>query len=232
MTPFVFFDLGQTLIDEWNYVKYFDNLLFETLNGFGARIDLNNYMTLRNSIIQNRKIGFSGFLSIVSSMAQLILPKGYDNVVYNLLESNLLSNKKKLIKLMIESTKVIPLLSKNYSLGIISNNSSGSVNLLVKKNLTKYFKIVCLSQNLNFKKPDLRIFQKALDESGCNIDKCVMIGDRLDLDIFPANEIGMRTIRTMNSLYKIQKPLNKSEYPLYAISSLYELPSILSKIFG
>lgn len=231
MGPFVFFDLGQTLIDEWKYVKYFDNLLFNTLNGFGARIDLDNYITLRNNIIQNRKIGFSGFLSIVSSMAQLILPKGYDVIIYNLLEANLLANKKKLVKLMTESDKIIPILSQNYSLGIISNNSSGSVNLLVKKNLKKYFNIICLSQDLNFKKPDVRIFKKALDESGCRTDKCIMIGDRLDLDIFPANELGMKTIRTLNSLYKIQKPLNSSEKPLYTIKSLYELPDLLSKIF-
>ena len=73
--PFIFFDLGQTLIDEWDYINYFDNLLFETLNGYGAKIDYRNYFTLRNNVIFTRRIGSSGFLNIVSSMVQTITSK-------------------------------------------------------------------------------------------------------------------------------------------------------------
>jgi putative hydrolase of the HAD superfamily len=58
-----------------------------------------------------------------------------------------------------------------------------------------------------------------------------MIGDRLDIDIFPANELGIKTIRTLNSIYSVQKPICKKEEPLYAIKSLTELPNILSSIF-
>jgi hypothetical protein len=38
-TPsFIFFDLGQTLIDEWDYIAYFDQKFLELLNGFGAKL--------------------------------------------------------------------------------------------------------------------------------------------------------------------------------------------------
>jgi hypothetical protein len=40
----------------------------------------------------------------------------------------------------------------------------------------------------------------------------------------------MKTIRTMNSLYKIQRPRNEKEMPLFTINSLTELPEILSFI--
>src|SRR3954451_8223393 len=83
MKPFIFFDLGQTLIDEWDYINYFDKLLFETLNGYGAKIDYRNYFTLRNNILFNRKIGSSGFLDIVLLMAQVTLPKGYGPIIFN-----------------------------------------------------------------------------------------------------------------------------------------------------
>ena len=56
MKPFIFFDLGQTLIDEWDYINYFDKLVLETLNGYGAKIDYKNYITLRNNILFNRKL--------------------------------------------------------------------------------------------------------------------------------------------------------------------------------
>jgi HAD superfamily hydrolase (TIGR01549 family) len=231
MKSFIFFDLGQTLIDEWNYINYFDKLLFETLNGYGAKIDYKNYFTLRNNILLTRRIGSSGFLNIVLLMAQLILPKGYDLILFDKLKDDLLENKKKLIKLYKEVHSIIPLLSKTYSLGIISNNSSGSADLLVKNNLSQYFETICLSQNIGVKKPDPTIFYRALEDSCISKEHCVMIGDRLDIDIYPANEIGIKTIRTLDSVYRVQRPTSKKEEPLFVISSLRELPHVLSSIF-
>ena len=230
MKPFIFFDLGQTLIDEWSYVTYFDKLLFQTLNDYGARIDQRNYYTLRNDLVRNRKFGSSGFLEIISLMVRLILPQGYDSVIFNVLKTDLLENKRKLVRLFSQANYLIPLLSKKYSLGIISNNSSGSANLLHKHDLDKHFKIVCLAEDIGFKKPHYKIFQKALLDSNSNVDSCIMVGDRLDIDILPANELGMKTIRTMDSLYKIQEPVDKKETPLFTINSLSELPEVLSRI--
>jgi len=229
--PFIFFDLGQTLIDEWDYITYFDKLLYETLNGYGAKIDYRSYITLRNNIIFNRCFGTSGLLDIVRLISQLILPKGYDKIVFDKIMNNLLVNKKKLIKLYDEVPRIIPILSDDYSLGIISNNSSGSADLLTKNNLNKYFEIIYLSQNFGIKKPDPLIFSKALEFSCISKEYCVMVGDRLDIDIYPANQLGLKTIRTLNSIYRVQEPINKNEQPLFAISSLSELPSILSSIF-
>lgn len=230
--PFIFFDLGQTLIDEWSYVSYFDNILFTTLNDFGARIDQRNYFALRNNLVQERKFGSSGFMEMVSLMARLTLPIGYDTTINERLKDDLLRNKRDLIKLFGEVQEIIPLLSKNFSLGIISNNSSGSANLLIQHDLEKYFEIICLSEKIGFRKPDHKIFQKALVESKSNIHDCIMVGDRLDIDIMPANELGMITIRTLDSLYKIQTPINKNENPKFTIKSLNELPQLLSSIIN
>ena len=163
-------------------------------------------------------------------MVRLILPQGYDSVIFNVLKTDLLENKRKLVRLFSQVNYLIPLLSKKYSLGIISNNSSGSANLLHKHDLDKHFKIVCLAEDIGFKKPHYKIFQKALLDSNSNVDNCIMVGDRLDIDILPANELGMKTIRTMDSLYKIQEPVNKKETPLFTINSLSELPEVLSRI--
>lgn len=230
MRPFIFFDLGQTLIDEWSFVGYFDELLFKTLNDYGARIDQRNYFTLRNNLVQDRKFGSSGFLEMVSLMSKLTLPRGYESTINAILKEDLLRNKRELIKLFGEVPKIIPFLSKKYSLGIISNNSSGSANLLKRYDLDKYFEVVCLSESIGFRKPDHKIFQEALAAADTTIDNCIMVGDRLDIDIKPANELGMKTIRTMNSLYKIQRPSADKENPLFTINSLTELPEILSFI--
>jgi putative hydrolase of the HAD superfamily len=230
MKNFIFFDLGQTIVNEWDYIKCFDHLLFNTLNGYGAKIDQRNYFTLKNNILLNRKIGTEGMSSIISLIARLILPKGYDQLVFNSINMELISYKTKLIKLFDEVYKIIPMLSENYGLGILSNNSSGSINLLSKANLLSFFNITCLSKDVGFRKPDHRIFDKAIEFASVKYDKCIMVGDRLDVDILPANELGMKTIRTLDSVYKIQKPINKKEEPLFVINTLNELPSVLSRL--
>ena len=89
---------------------------------------------------------------------------------------------------------------------------------------------MCLAEDIGFKKPNHEIFHKALLGSNSSIDNCIMVGDRLDIDILPANELGMKTIRTLDSLYKIQEPMNKKETPLFTIHTLSELPEVLSRI--
>ena len=112
-------------------LSYFDNILFTTLNEFGARVNQRNYFALRNNLVQERKFGSSGFMEMVSLMARLTLPIGYDTTINERLKDDLLRNKRDLIKLFREVQEIIPVISKNFSLGIISNNSSGSANLLI-----------------------------------------------------------------------------------------------------
>ncbi|HEY1248590.1 MAG TPA: HAD hydrolase-like protein, partial [Nitrososphaera sp.] len=79
-------------------------------------------------------------------------------------------------------------------------------------------------------KPDSRIFDLALNQAGRSASECVMIGDRLDTDICPANMLGMTTIRTTKSLFSLQTPLKECEHPKYSVSSLSEIPKIIQSI--
>ena len=78
---FLFFDLGQTLIDESKFINFLDQKLLELINGFGGRIDFRNYITLRNNIIKNRIIGNGGIEELITNISRLILPKGYDKII-------------------------------------------------------------------------------------------------------------------------------------------------------
>jgi putative hydrolase of the HAD superfamily len=59
---------------------------------------------------------------------------------------------------------------------------------------------------------------------------CIMVGDRLDTDIRPANALGMKTIRTTNSLFKLQEPTCRLERPTYTVDTLSEIPYVLKRI--
>ena len=68
----IFFDLGQTLINEWNFIDFFDMKFIEILNGFGARIDKRNYKAIRDSVIRNRSIGSGEIKELVIEVCRLI----------------------------------------------------------------------------------------------------------------------------------------------------------------
>lgn len=85
-------------------------------------------------------------------------------------------------------------LSGTYKLGIAANQVSACRTALENRGLIKYFSIVLLSAEIGLLKPDDRFFKTLIQKSKCQPDEMVMIGDRIDNDILPANKIGMKTI--------------------------------------
>lgn len=75
-------------------------------------------------------------------------------------------------------------------------------------------------------KPDIRIFEYALDKANCTPQEACMIGDRLDNDILPAKALGIKTVWIKQGFGVLQKPLSKSEEPDHFINNLSELLEI------
>ena len=97
-------------------------------------------------------------------------------------------------KLYPDTKMILEILSKKYKLGVIANQSLGTKERLDNWNIGKYFDVVVASAEAGCEKPELKIFNLALEQAGCKPNEAIMIGDRLDNDIVPANEIGMYTI--------------------------------------
>ncbi|OLC24136.1 MAG: hypothetical protein AUH71_03180 [Thaumarchaeota archaeon 13_1_40CM_4_48_7] len=96
--PFIFFDLGQTLVDEWDFIAHLDKKFLELLNGFGARIDERNYHAIRNSIIRDRKIGHGGVRELVIEVCKMLSPSGYDKVIVSKLEPDIKQSRRELFR--------------------------------------------------------------------------------------------------------------------------------------
>ena len=129
-------------------------------------------------------------------------------------------------KLYEEAPAVIQALSPKYELGIIANQLDGLKERLEAFDLLKYFKYIISSWDLKVMKPDIRIFEYALDKTNCSPQETCMIGDRLDNDILPAKSLGMKTVWIKQGFGALQKPLSKSEEPDYTINNLTELLKI------
>ena len=227
---FIFFDLGQTLIDEWDYIAYFDRKFLEMLNGFGARIDERNYHAIRDSIIRDRKIGQGGVKELVIEVCRLLSPPGYEKVIANRLEPHIKQGRRDLFRFFDDAEPMLKALSKYCEMGIIANQSEDVAELIQNAGFDRFFKVQTISSSVKLKKPDSKIFELALKQAGQNAKDCIMVGDRLDTDICPANMLGMTTIRTTNSLFALQVPSKICEHPAYTVAHLSEIPKILESI--
>ena len=226
---FVFFDLGQTLVDEWDFIAHFDTKLLEILNGFGARIDQRNYRAVRDSIIRDRKIGHGSVKELVVEVCKLLSPPGYDRAILSRLEPQIKQGRKEFFRFFDDAEPTLEALSK-YEMGIIANQSKDINDLIETSNLGRFFKVQAISSSVGLKKPDHKIFELALKQAGRPAGECVMVGDRLDTDICPANTLGMTTIRTTDSLFALQVPEKKCEQPTYTVAHLSKIPPIIERI--
>ena len=229
---FIFFDLGQTLVDEWDFIAHFDQKFLELLNGFGARIDQRNYRAVRDSIIRDRKIGHGSVRELVKEVCRMLLSPGYGKVIAARLEPQIKQGRRDLFHLFDDAEHTLRTLSKQYEMGLIANQSEDIQELLVKSGLGKFFKVQTLSTFVKLKKPDPKIFELALKQSGYPAKDCVMVGDRLDTDICPAKMLGMTTIRVTDSLFALQVPAQECELATYTVAHLSEIPKIIESIIS
>lgn len=126
-----------------------------------------------------------------------------------------------------EAEKVLEYLSGKYKLGIIANQSDGLSERLEMFGIQKYFSLIISSWDYQVMKPDVKIFEIALDKAECKPCEAVMIGDRLDNDIFPAKSIRMKTIWMRQGFGGMQNISDEKYCPDEQVNSLLELMKIL-----
>ena len=110
---------------------------------------------------------------------------------------------------------------------MIANQNYGTENRLNNWNLHHFFDVIAASAELRMAKPDSAFFEWALNQADCCPQNAVMVGDRMDNDMAPANRLGMHTVRLLRGLGAYHKPQTDDEKPEYTISSLAELLDLL-----
>ena len=107
-------------------------------------------------------------------------------------------------------------------MGLITNGSAEFQRAKVRRfELEQYFDFVLIEGEFGVGKPDPRVFKHGLDQFGAPPEQAWMIGDNLEFDIRPAQELGMDTVwvnYARNSL-----PDNSPVQPTRMIYALTEL---------
>ncbi|MGB9692389.1 MAG: HAD family hydrolase [Candidatus Sumerlaeaceae bacterium] len=90
--------------------------------------------------------------------------------------------------------EVVKDLAAHYRMGLIANQPSKIREVLSKYGLWDFFQVHAISEELGIEKPDLRIFQWAIEKAGVEPSHALMVGDRVDNDIAPARRLGMKAL--------------------------------------
>ncbi len=121
--------------------------------------------------------------------------------------------------------------------GVITDGLSiKQAEKLLRLNVYRYFDPheIYISEQVGISKPNPKLFQTALRESGTPASEAMLIGDRPGRDIKPANEAGMITVlldRGPSRRDREEKRTNEVE-PDYRIETYRELAELLASDFG
>ncbi|UUZ86017.1 HAD family hydrolase [Paenibacillus sp. P26] len=180
----IFFDLGETLIDETPPI---DESIRQFVTGAAAYGYSFTPETVREAIQQAYR-EFAEF-PMRTVMERLIPSAEMREAVRRRMKY-----RKDLDTPFPESEALLEALSRRYRIGIIANQGPGTAARLEAYGWTPYISVCCASAEAGFSKPDPRLFRMALEEASCPPGEAVMIGDRIDNDILPAKQLGMKAV--------------------------------------
>lgn len=200
---YLFFDIGSTLVDESECVKKRCEVIIESNN-----IDRQEFYDRVEECAKTDSYAVRAAAFYYGAE----IPRWYGE----------------LEKLYPDTKMILEILSQKYKLGVIANQVAGTKDRLDNWGIGKYFDVVVASAEAECAKPDLKIFNLALEQAGCKPNEAVMIGDRLDNDIVPAKQLGMKTIWVRQGFAKYQSISNETEKPDFIIDSISDILDILT----
>jgi 2-haloalkanoic acid dehalogenase type II len=227
---FIFFDLGETLLDlsklsscvknsilrllpELN--KDFDEFVFEwghKTNNLFFDIREKKFLHIRDII----------FLSLKEILKKRTI-KINDKLLFELID-NILINFINTTSLYPDSIHVLKKLKQsNFRIGLITDCDLNVANGILKKhNLSNFFDIVIVSSEIKIYKPNPLIFKEALKRTKCNSNEMIYVGDS-EIDIKGAKEIGINTVIINRNEIKNKKFGINPDFRIKELSELFEI---------
>jgi HAD superfamily hydrolase (TIGR01549 family) len=172
----VFFDVGETLVNEERQWGLWANWLGVTRFTFFAAMGA--------VIAQNEHH---------SQVFEIIKP-GFDRKAANLERQKLgIPDELQLSDFYADAIPCLQALkTRGYKVGLSGNQPTRAEELLISYGLPVDY--IASSSSWGIEKPDLRFFQKILEITNLEPSEVAYVGDRLDNDILPALEVGMKAI--------------------------------------
>ena len=169
-TGFDVYSVFNTYYDDYKF-EYFYSYFFDSYKKFQElkNVDNREYHNSRRFHIMLNDMGLEHNSVIIN----------------NLVVSHMNSLEKSMVFPNIHIDILKYLKKKAYNLSILSNfdYSPTVYKLLDKYNITSYFDSILISEVFGWRKPDIKIFNYAIEMNNLNISNTIFIGDDMERDI-------------------------------------------------
>lgn len=199
----IFFDVGSTLVDESLAYRH--------------RIE---------DVIRGTEITYEEFTEVMMSFYRRNLKGDLETMKHFGLTKTPWHTEDE--RLYPDAANCLAELHTRYKIGVIANQSLGTADRLQAFGVLDYIDLVVASAEEGVAKPNPRIFQIALERAGCRPEQAIMVGDRLDNDIAPANAMGMKTIWIKQGFGQYSTPQTEAEHADWVVENLSEVLALLT----
>ncbi|MBA30980.1 MAG: hypothetical protein CL748_00400 [Chloroflexi bacterium] len=225
----IFFDIGGPIDKETLMDQLIDEQIIESFKSLGINVSNKEYKKIHDKLILSfSKNLYKDIIWILSNknieLSYIIEKKLYDTEEERNKKRGFFEPHNEIFKILKS------LCEKKYKLGIIANQPVRSIEIMKQIGLLHFFSNKYVSDSINLYKPDEKFFLHVCEDINANPCDSVMIGDRIDNDIVPAKNLGMKTIRLLTGRYKIQKPRDKSEEPDFKITNINQVEKVIKKL--
>lgn len=117
-------------------------------------------------------------------------------------------------------------------LGLAANQPARIVAELDRWGLGLLFGHREVSGHHGLSKPDVRLFLRACADLAVAPEETVMVGDRVDNDIFPAKALGMKAVLFRTGRHQHQQPRSLDEVPDAEVRTVEELSVALEHLLA
>ena len=238
----VFFDLGSTLVfskDPWPPIyEQADGALVDALGRNGIHIDSAAFTSEFGSFIRSyydNRPENNRERTTFAVLGEVLAGRGFRSVADHILRAGLDAMYAVTQRNWYLEEDAIPTLealrNQGYHLGLISNTSDDRnvQQLIDRDNLRPFFETIVTSAALGIRKPDIRIFQHALEQVDVQPWEAAMVGDTLDADVLGANQAGMYSIWLTRHVQDTQEG-ELTIQPQAVVTALQQIPKLLHAI--
>jgi HAD superfamily hydrolase (TIGR01549 family) len=205
----IFFDIGDVLFDENVPHLYYYHSLLLALRRNGIAVEWDDYHMRIQSCAR-----VTPGTAITDAAHYYVSDESLWNKIFHegRAEYEMMRKPRPYGLLLDDITPVVQELRQDFRLGVIANQHQPVLQALDDYGIGPLFDVKAIDEVVGLSKPDPAIFRYALEQAGCAPEEAIMIGDRPDNDIAPANIVGMRTIRFRRGiLYAVYDPLHENE---------------------
>jgi len=224
-TTTVFLDAGGVILDESEHEEARAVLVVEVLSPVVPGYSVSRYF------------------SDVEEAVIVLCPSAYQYVFWKYLKNDRplfdklfgsfkekWKERKPSLKLTQELENEVRAICRDFKLGIAGQYGKDVLELLEKESILNCFAYHFTQDDFPITKPDPRYYEQIMKKCRVDPKESIMVGDRIDKDIIPARQVGMKTILVRAGFYKNQQPRIPFEIPDVVLDSISALAKAVLKL--